>query len=149
MTSIRALREADWPDVLRCADEALPHAGLRNQAWLDNRRLFDQGVRRRHYVVEVGNEVIGYGAIEEEKDARWRLFVVMSPVRLNSAVGDDVAARLLADASELGAGTLWLREEAGDRAMATFCARHGFAEVQRFTVEDVAISVYERSLIRC
>ena len=148
MTLIRPLREADWQDVLRCADEALPLAGRRNQEWLDNRRAFDEGaLRRRHYVVEEGNAVVGYGAIEETDDARWRLFVVMSPAHLNSAAGDEIAARLFADALELRGRTLWLREEAGDQAMAMFCARHGFAAMQRFTVEDVPISVYERSLV--
>jgi len=143
----RPVAQTDWPDIGRVAHEALPNAADNNQAWLEARRSLDElRRRRRQYVVQDDGEVVGYGAIEEEDDGRWRLFVVMSPERLNGAPGNRTFARLLMEAKAVGVTTLWMREEASDKAMATFVRRHEFVETQRYVTGALPVVVYERAL---
>jgi hypothetical protein len=131
------LREAiaeDWPAILRIANEALPNAPDGNAGWLEARKRF--GGQRRHYVAEGGGEIVAYGAIEETSDpARRRVFVVMSPGRLKDGLGDAILNQLLHDSGELGAATVWMREQADD-ALLPFVSERGFVETRRFTVRD-------------
>lgn len=143
----RPVAATDWPEIGRVAHEALPHAADGNRAWLDARRSLDEmRRRRRQYVVQEGGDVVGYGAIEEDEEDRWRLFVVMSPERLNGPQGNCTFSRLLSEAKAVGANVLWMREEAGDKAIATFARRHEFAEMQRYLVGSLPVVVYERAL---
>jgi hypothetical protein len=143
----RPVASSDWPEIGRVAHEALPHAHDGNQEWLDARRSLDElRRRRRQYVVQEDGEIVGYGAIEEDDEGRWRLFVVMSPERLNGAPGNRTFARLLLEARAAGAETLWMREEASDLAMATFARRHELLETQRYIAGQLPVVVYERAL---
>jgi hypothetical protein len=143
--TLRVPTDADWPAVLRVANEALPSAANGNATWVSNRRGFDATTRtRRQYVADVDGVIVGYGAIEEDaKPGRYRVFVVMSPARLSGDIGDAVYARLRRDLDELHARVAWLREEANDRSIVAFAAKQGFAEAQRFAVDGVDIIVLE------
>jgi hypothetical protein len=123
----------DWSAILAVANEALPNAPDGNAGWLEARKRF--AGQRRHYVAEGGGEIVAYGGIEEAGDGRWRLFTVMPAHRLNDGLGDRMLAQLLHDAQEVGAATLWMREQADD-ALLTFLATRGFAEMRRFVVRD-------------
>jgi hypothetical protein len=143
---LRHVAPEDWPQIARVANEALPNATDGNRAWLENRRAF--AGQRFQYVAEDHGSVIGYGAVEQDADnrARWRLFVVMSPLWLNAAVGEKMFLRLQDDARAAGARILWMREEASDEAIAEFAERHGLTEKQRYVVEGLPVVVYERAL---
>ncbi|MEX0749692.1 MAG: hypothetical protein WD359_02700 [Dehalococcoidia bacterium] len=144
----RPVAPSDWIQIGRVAHEALPNAADDNREWLDARRSLDElSRRRRQYVVQEDGAVVGYGAIEEDvDDGRWRLFVVMSPERLNGAPGNQTFARMLSEARAVGAETLWMREEASDLAIATFARRHELVETQRYTAGPLPVVVYEREL---
>jgi N-acetylglutamate synthase-like GNAT family acetyltransferase len=144
----RPVAQTDWADIGRLADEALPHSSEGNREWLEARRSLDElRRRRRQYIVQEDGEVVGYGAIEEDEDpGRWRLFVVMSPERLNGPHGNRTFARMLSEAKAVGAEALWMREEASDKAIATFARRHEFVETQRYNAGALRVVVYERSL---
>lgn len=144
----RPVAQSDWPAIGRVADQALPHAAEGNRQWLEARRSLDElRRRRRQYVVQEDGEIVGYGAIEEDDEGRWRLFVVMSAERLNGAPGNHTFARLLLEARAAGADALWMREEASDTAMATFARRHEFVETQRYRAGALPVVVYERPLV--
>jgi hypothetical protein len=71
------------------------------------------------------------------------MFVVASPERLASSIGDIVHAWLMRDLTELDAQAVWLREEASDIPIAAFASKHGFVATQRFTFDGVEIVVRE------
>jgi hypothetical protein len=144
---LREPTDDDWPAILRCAEAAAPWAGDANRVWLENRRTFDAArFGRRHYAAIESGEIVGYGAIEGDGEGRWRVFVVMSPDRLESGVSDAVFERLTADLSELGAQAAWMREEARDQALISFAIERRFSETQRFAFEGTEIVVLERNL---
>jgi N-acetylglutamate synthase-like GNAT family acetyltransferase len=134
---LRGAVEDDWPAIRRVANEALPNAPDGNGGWFEARRSFDETRRqRRHYVAEGGGEVVAYSAIEETDDPeRWRVFAVMEPLRLRDGLGERMLDQLLHDAHQLGASTLWMREQADDPLL-SFVREHGFAETRRFVIRD-------------
>jgi N-acetylglutamate synthase-like GNAT family acetyltransferase len=143
--TLRHAADADWSAILRVAAEAAP--GKDNEAWLANRKAFaDTGLVRRHYVAAAPRGgIIGYGAIEgDEQAARFRVFVVAAPHRLESA-GRLLLERLTRDTDELGARGMWMRETADDPVLA-FAEASGFRETRRFTVDQEQVVVLERTL---
>lgn len=148
--TLRAPEEADWPGILALAHASAPWAGDRNLEWLRYRQQFDQHAwQRRHYVVEdqTTHQVIAYGGIEEGPQAGiYRMFVVMSPERLNDGLGQHVFGVLLADLKTLNASAAWAREEGRD-ALLDFFAQCEFTETQRFRLpNNLEIVVMERRL---
>jgi len=133
---LREATEADWPHILRCADEAAP-AAVDNDVWLANRRAFAAtGRMRRHYVALDGaTTVTGYGAIEEDAvPGRFRLFVVTRPDRLESGAGARLFQRLMLDLGELRANVAWMRERLDDPLVA-FAIERGFRDAQRVDID--------------
>lgn len=144
--TLRAPTETDWPHILRVANEAAPWAAEENRLWCANRRSFDPGARRRHYVaVDAGQQIIGYGAVEEGPEpAHFRVFVVMSTPHLTDGIGDLVFNDLMRDIDELGGSVAWMREEARGDALIDFAERRGFREPPSFAFEGRAIVVLTR-----
>jgi N-acetylglutamate synthase-like GNAT family acetyltransferase len=130
---LRRAHDNDWPAIHELANTALPNAPDANAGWLAARQSF--AGPRGHYVAEGGGEVVAYGGIEDGGGARWRLFIVMGAQQLIGGLGDRMLDQLLHDASQLGASTLWMREQADDPLLA-FMTDRGFVETKRFTVRD-------------
>jgi GNAT superfamily N-acetyltransferase len=136
-TSVRPAQDTDWWAIERVTNEALPNAPDGNAGWLEARKRFDDsGRRRRHYVAEGGDEIVAYGGIEETDDcSRWRMFLVMAPGRLRGGFGERMLDQLLHDARQLGASTLWMREQ-GDDPLLAFMRGREFVETRRFVIRD-------------
>jgi hypothetical protein len=144
---LRAPAEDEWDAILSVAHDAAPWAGEANATWLANRRQFDENrYGRRHHVATEGEAIVGYGAIEGDGSRRWRVFVVMAPERLENGTGDLVFRRLMRDLRELGATSLWMREEARDTAIQSFATRRGFTEQGRFEFQRTEIVMLERAV---
>jgi GNAT superfamily N-acetyltransferase len=135
--ALRPATDGDWDAILAVANEALPQAPDGNAGWLDARKRF--AGHRTHYVAESDADIFAYGGIEYTDGARWRLFVVMSPAHLGAGLGDRMLDQLSRDASELGAATLWMREQADDTPVVSFARARGFTETQRFVVRDGSV----------
>jgi hypothetical protein len=137
---LRVPTTGDWPTIHALANEALPDARDGNAAWLEARRAFDErrSARRHHLAVDGSGLPLAYGAVEGgEEPGRFRFFLVMDPARLQTDVARVLYDRLLADLGELGASTVWMREEAHD-SLVDFAKRNGFAETQRFVARGPA-----------
>jgi L-amino acid N-acyltransferase YncA len=146
---LREPTDADWPDIQRVANEALPRAADGNAAWLANRRAFGEtGRERPQYVaVDANRRIVAYGAIEEDAGgARYGLFVVMGAERLAGGVGAAMYDRLRRHLDKLGARTAWMREQADDAAILAFASERGFGETHRFVFDGIEIVTLELGL---
>ncbi len=133
---VREPTDADWVAIHAVANEAVLDAPDGNSTWLQARRGFDEGARkRRHYVAEDGDgRIVAYGAVEQGGDAgRYRLFLVMRPDRLEDGTGDALFDALLRDLGSLGAEIAWMREQADDQVL-LFALARGFSETGRYVL---------------
>lgn len=136
--TLRTPTDADWEAILGLAFAAVPWDTAGNREWLDNRRHYSDG-RRRHYLAEEHQRVVGYGAIEEGPEAGvFRMFVVMSAEDVERGIGDVVFERLMTDLNDLDARGIWAREYADEKVIVPFFLAHGFTENTRFTLEGEA-----------
>src|SRR5260221_8421760 len=136
MIEIRPFQPEDFNSLLELANQAVPFAPKENQEWFEHRKAFDESRRlRRHYIATDAAIRVGYGGLEQQSDdpKSLRLYVVCSPERLKGETGSALLARLMLDAKELGAATLWTRELQDDEPACNFFAQHGFIETQRLT----------------
>lgn len=141
MIEIRPFEPEDFGVLLDLANQAVPFAPEANAEWLEYRRAFDETRRvRRHYLATDNCTPIGYGGLEQQDDdpTRLRVYVVSSPQRLASSVGDTLFKQLLKNANELGAKTLWARELLSDESARAFFTGHGFVETERRIVPNFA-----------
>ena len=124
--------DADWPTILALADVALPQAPDGNNAWLDARRAFSVSSRSgvQHLFLDDGEGVLAFGAVEQMGTLRFRLFLVTRPDQLD-LIGDEVLSVLAAEAVDLGADKLWMREHADD-PLVEFARKRGFQELLRY-----------------
>lgn len=146
---LRAVTAADWPEIARVANEALPQAPDGNAAWFAARMQLPDGSERRHYVAITPDEtILAYGAIERDSDDAhsWRLFIVAGTAHLEGA-GEALYTQLLADLGEVGARRVWMREQADDADILAFAQARGFAESARYRAGELDVVVVERRLV--
>jgi L-amino acid N-acyltransferase YncA len=145
---LRPFRDTDADRLLEIANAALSGAAAENEKWARNRLAFDATTwRRRQYVAEEdGAKPVAYAALEEGPErGRFRAFVVCPSERLDPT-GDALFDRLLGDARDLGATSLWVRELTRDPVLNLFRAR-GMRQVSRFELMGVGeVVVLEMSL---
>jgi RNA polymerase sigma factor (sigma-70 family) len=113
------------------------------EAWLNNRRRFDETrYRRRQYVAEHAGtgQMLGYGAIEQSIFLpRYRLFLAAEPEPLIAGVGDLLVDQLTGDLREAGAIKVWHRNYAQRTEILDFLVARGFVETAR--VQDLRLEV--------
>ncbi len=145
MLTLRTPRDDDWPAILAAANASAPDRAAENEGWLANRRNFPATERgRRHYVLDDGTNVVGYGAVEETRDAEFRVFIVTSDDVL-TGTGSTLIERLMDDLRELGARRAWVREDAKDIALIEFFRAHGLGQRERrAAMGDRTIVLLER-----
>jgi hypothetical protein len=130
--------EARWPEVLALADAVIPFDPSGNRDWLQHRQQFPTGKRRRrHYgVIDDSGGLVAYGCIEEQaqgsygaiEPANYRLFVLPASDELWESAGSVLYDQLMADASDLRAQRVFLREHSRDAAQIAFLQARGFRE---------------------
>jgi N-acetylglutamate synthase-like GNAT family acetyltransferase len=124
--------ESRWQEVAALADMVVPYDLAGNREWTVNRQRFQAtGRERRQYgVCDNTGRLVGYGAMEqqEEEPSAYRMFIVPAAHDLWGSAGLLLYDRLIADASELGARRLFLREYAQDAALIAFFSARGFNE---------------------
>jgi hypothetical protein len=130
--------ESDWPAILGIANRSVADVpGAGSQAdWLENRRNFTSHGFQSHFVVDEGDRLVGYGAVEGDDKApanHYRLFIVTEPDRLEH-IGAVIHSRLEALLVELGAAGSWLVEYADDQRLVSFLHTCGYSETRRFTL---------------
>jgi len=90
--------------------------------------------------------VQGYGALEGSPEpGRYRLFLIVPPEAFPT-IGDSLYGRLEAAWREIGAKSIWMREEAGDVELLDFMAGKGFVETHRGMHEHLMIVALEKRL---
>jgi N-acetylglutamate synthase-like GNAT family acetyltransferase len=137
MLDIRPFRQEDFAVLADLANQAAPFAPEENAVWLERRKAFDESKRiRRHYIATETNQPVGYGCLEQQDDdpTSLRIYVVCSPAQMHGEVGNRLYARLIENAIELGAATLWAREFQADVSIRAFFKAHGFVETRHFTL---------------
>ncbi len=140
MIDIRPFKLEDFEVLPDLANQAAPFAPEENTVWFERRRSFDESKRiRRHYVAVETNHAVGYGCLEQQDDdsKSLRIYVVCSPSNMRE-VGNCLYSRLLQDAKELGATTLWARELQPDESSREFLRGRGFIETRHITLPDSA-----------
>jgi hypothetical protein len=131
--SLTPFDESLWPDVLALADLLVPYDLADNRVFILNRERFGAtGRTRRHYATldESTGNLAGYGAIEQQDDdpSSFRVFIIPPADDAWDTVGLLLYDRLLADAIELGARLLWLREYEKDTGLVAFFLKQGFTQ---------------------
>lgn len=134
---IRALKDADWEEILAVANAAVahvPNAGPQDE-WLRNRMAGGPGADQHHFVCMDGGELVGYGAAESSREAldQYRLFVVTAPERFGT-VGEFMFAELARYLERVGATRSWFLEYLEDDTFTRFLERHGYEESDRFEI---------------
>ena len=140
MIDIRPFRHEDFDVLFDLANQAYP-SPKENAVWFERRKTFDESKQiRRHCVATDASLVVGYGCLEQQSDdsKTLRIFVVCSPANMRSDVGEGLYLRLLQDAKELGATTLWAREYQDDENIRVFLTSRGFVQGHPYTLPDHA-----------
>ena len=142
---LRTFTQQDWELVRAFVYGLEPDFRQDDEAWLRNRQQFDEArYTRRQYVAEHAQtgEILGYGSIEQTIFLpQYRLFLFIEPRWLRAGVGDLLFNRLMEDAREAGAITVWHRNYAQRTEVFDFLAERGFAETRR--VWDLRLNVSE------
>jgi len=145
---LRPFAAADWELVSAFVYGLAPDFRQDDEAWLRNRRQFDETrYTRRQYVAEHAGtgEVVGYGSIEQTIFLpRYRLFLFAEPEWLRAGAGDLLLDRLMDDLREAGALTVWHRNYAQLTEVLGFLTERGFAETAR--VRDLRLNVAQVGL---
>jgi RNA polymerase sigma factor (sigma-70 family) len=145
---LRPFDERDWELISQFVYGLEPDFRADDEAWLRNRRQFDETrYRRRQYVAEHAEtgQLVGYGSIEQTIFLpKYRLFLFTAPEWLCAGVGDLLLDRLEADLREAGAITVWHRNYAQLADVLEFLKRRGFSETRR--VWDLRLNVAEFEL---
>jgi RNA polymerase sigma factor (sigma-70 family) len=142
---LRPFSVRDWEAVAKIAHDTRPNDDYSVEAWLRYRQEFDESARfRRHFsAVQTGTEeVIGYGALEQQgDDPRYlRLFVCCTRPGPDAAgVTEMLYQRLVEEAKASGATKLWARQYADDLPTVAFLRERGF--------EETAVSVDMRQSV--
>jgi GNAT superfamily N-acetyltransferase len=126
---------AESEAVLAVAQAAIPYDAEGNQRWLRARMQVDeQRCLRRHYIAvdSDSQEVVGYGAIEQQGPdrTRLRLYLLAYPGYLRSGVGRALYTRLMSDVETLRVTSLWMREYQQDNELLDFMQEHGFVQTR-------------------
>jgi N-acetylglutamate synthase-like GNAT family acetyltransferase len=151
MIEIKLFQQDDWNIVLDIANQAVPFAPHGNIEWLEKRKAFDESSSiRRHYIATKNDIPVGYSCIEQQgNDLNWlRIFVVCSPEKLRSKVGQLLFEKVLQDAKELRVEHLWAREYQDDEAIRAFFLERGFVEVRRINIpNELPMVVYQMEIM--
>src|SRR5579885_2625569 len=147
---LRQYLDQDGGAVLAIANTAIPYDLDGNERWMRVRQQFDERrFLRRQYVVvdDEVNQVVGFGAIEQQgpDPTRFRLYLVVYPVMLHQGAGDLLYQRLLHNARNLHASSLWMREHQQDTELINFMSARGFMQTQ--LVWDLRLSLTRTSVV--
>lgn len=145
---LRPFDERDWKTVSGFVYGLEPDFRQDDEAWLRNRREFDETrYRRRQYIAEhAGNGmIVGYGSIEQTIFLpKYRLFLFAEPQWLRAGVGDLLLDQLMKDLREAGAITVWHRNYWRLAEVLSFLTERGFTETRR--VWDLRFAVQAADL---
>ena len=139
MFTLREPTTSDWIDIGRIADVSVSHVrnAPRQSDWVQKRLAFKGS--RRHYVIEQGGIVVGYGSLEkraEDPAKAYRMFLVLSWNDSDSdVVADRLLSRLREDTGQLDTDHVWLREYAQDRPFVDFLLARGFEITKEYEYE--------------
>ncbi len=143
---LRPFAAEDWEPVSAFVYNLAPDFRQDDEAWLRNRRQFDESrYKRRQYIAEHDEtgEMLGYGSIEQTIYLpRYRLFLFAEPRWLQAGVGELLLNRLTDDLREAGAILVWHRNYAEQTAVLEFLTERGFAETYRLW--DLRLNLNER-----
>ena len=135
--------DSDWTAIANLADLAVNHveAAPPQQAWVENRRRF-QG-QRRHYVLDRGGKVAGYGSIEEtpaDSPGTYRMFLVLCWTEVAAeAIADALLARLRIDMAQMDPAGVFFREYADDRPLIEFLLARGFQVARSYEYDGLQL----------
>jgi GNAT superfamily N-acetyltransferase len=137
-------QEWEWKSIAGIAHSLEPRDSEGVDAWLVNRRQFDESrCTRRQHVVEdpATHRILGYGAIEQGPQPEvFRLFLVVRPDLIGRGVGDTLYAHLLSDLRDLKAAGTWVRLNASDLSTIGFLQKRGFLEVERLSAWHLTLA---------
>ncbi len=132
---LRPYAGPDWEPISDFVYGLAPDFRQDDEAWLRNRRQFDETrYRRRQYVAEHAEtgEILGYGSIEQTIFLpKYRLFLMAEPKWLRAGVGELLLDQLMNDLREAGAITVWHRNYAHLNEVLDFLTMRGFVETKR------------------
>ena len=132
---LRAYSGTDWEEVSAFVYGLAPDFRQDEEAWLHNRKQFDETrYTRRQYVAEHFDtgQIVGYGSIEQTIFLpKYRLFLVAEPRWLKAGVGDLLLDQLTKDLNEAGAITVWHRNYSTQTEALDYLMQRGFVETRR------------------
>ena len=136
----RLPEQSDWHTIFDIANASVADvdgAGIQ-QEWLANRQEFAASGPQHHFVCLDSGIIVGYGSAERGSDVpdnRYRLFVVATPDRLESA-GRSILDRLLLILDDLDAGRSYFVEYATDQRLVRFLLDRGYTESGTFKLDS-------------
>jgi RNA polymerase sigma factor (sigma-70 family) len=132
---LRPFGGQDWGPISAIAPGTLHSDPEGGELWLRRRHEFDESrYRRRHYVAEHAEtgELLGYGSVEQTIYLpRYRLILVVDPLRLGRGVGELLLERLTGDLHEADAVTVTFRDYESSNELQNFLKGRGFTETTR------------------
>ena len=129
----RAVQNDDWNQIAWLASNEVQE-GEHNRLdidWIKRRR--SPTVARFHSVIESGDEVVGYCALEKDNDRdEFRVFIVLDWSHDDLSIAEAAYRQLQNYVSSEKITKVWMREVAGDLALIDFMQSKGFVIDKRY-----------------